>query len=280
MIWKRRKDGPAHDDQWQQAWDNPQPIAGDKKQQLLQAIQRRIDNGASRRRRVIYISTSAAAAVLVAFVVRVTWMNNKMVPVAEWDAVASNDEKKKVELADGSVIWLAPHSSVRLYPAFTAQRNVVLEKGTAFFAVAQDKTHPFSVAVNRQEVKVLGTSFTVSMKDTVDVNLVVKEGKVALTNQLGQVIVKGGEQVSTYNAVASQVTPVTDMLTDWWLQQEVRFLDVPLGELLDNIEAYYHVTLNTRGIQRNTRVTLTWSFTQTMKENLAVLNLLTGYNIH
>lgn len=280
MIWKRRKDGPVQDEQWQQAWDNPQAMSSERKQQLLQSVHRSINSGTSLRRRMVHISAGAAAAVLAAFAVRFTWMNNKPVPVTEWNAVASNDEKKKVELADGSVIWLAPHSSVRLYPAFTTQRTVVLEKGTAFFAVAQDKTHPFSVAINRQEVKVLGTSFTLNRKDTVDVNLVVKEGKVALSNQQGQVIVNAGQQVSTHNAVASSVTPVADMLADWWLQQEVRFLDVPLGELLDNIEAYYNVTLNKSSIQRNTRVTLTWSFTQSLEKNLAVLNLLTGNNIH
>lgn len=280
MIWKRRKNGPEQDELWQQAFDITGTITGERKQQLLQSIHQRMNTGSNRRRKVIYISAGAAAAVLTAFVVRFTWMSNKLVPVAEWNMVASNEEKKKIELADGSVIWLAPHSAVKLYPAFTSHRNVVLEKGTAFFEVAQDKEHPFAVAVNRQQVQVLGTRFTITLKDTVDVNLVVKDGKVALTSGSGQVIVKGGEQVSTWQATAGTVTPVPEVLADWWLQHEVRFMDITLNELLDNIETYYHVKLSRKNVQRDTRVTLTWSFSQTLEENLAVLNLLTGYNIH
>lgn len=280
MIWKRRKNGPEQDELWQQAFDTTGTITGERKQQLLQSIHQRINSSSNRRRKILYISAGAAAAVLTAFVVRVAWTGNKLTPVSKWNMVASNEERKKIELADGSVIWLAPHSAVKLYPAFTSHRNVVLEKGTAFFEVAQDKEHPFAVAVNRQQVQVLGTRFTISIKDTVDVNLVVKDGKVALSNQSGRVIVNGGEQVSTLQSAAGAVATVPEALADWWLQHEVRFMDITLHELLDNIEAYYHVQLNRKNIQRNTRVTLTWSFSQTLEENLNVLNLLTGYNIH
>lgn len=280
MIRKRRKNGPEQDELWQQAFNTTGTMTSERKQQLLQSVHQRMNTGSSRRRKVMYISAGAAAAVLTAFVVRFTWISNKLVPVTEWNMVASNEEKKKIELADGSVIWLAPHSTVKLYPAFTSHRNVVLEKGTAFFEVAQDKEHPFAVTVNRQQVQVLGTRFTLTMKDTVDVNLMVKDGKVALTNGNRQVIVKGGEQVSTWQATAGTVISVPEVLADWWLQHEVRFMDITLHELLDNVEAYYHVKLSRKNVHRDTRVTLTWSFSQTLEENLAVLNLLTGYNIH
>lgn len=280
MIWKRRKSGPEQDELWQQAFDTTGTFSRERKQQLLQSIHQRMNAAGNRRRKIMYISAGAAAAVLSAFIVRFTLTGNKLVPVTQWNMVASNEERKKIELADGSVIWLAPYTTVKLYPAFTSHRNVVLEEGTAFFEVAQDKEHPFAVTANRQQVQVLGTRFTISMKDTVDLNLVVKDGKVALSNQSGRLIVNGGEQVSTLKAAAGAVAPVPEALADWWLQHEVRFMDITLNELLDNVEAYYHVKLDRKNVRRNTRVTLTWSFSQTLEENLAVLNLLTGYNIH
>lgn len=280
MIWKRRKNGPVTDEQWERAWRKPDQLPQEKKQQLLDAIHHRIHTAAGYRRRVIYIGAGAVAAMVVAFIVRFNWVHKSEVPVTEWSIIASNDYKKKVELADGSVIWLAPHSSVRYYPAFAAQRSVILDKGTAFFTVAKDEAHPFSIAVNRQQVRVLGTAFTIARKDTVDLHLLVKEGTVALNNQKGQLIVHGGEQVSTFNAIAGNIETTPAMTADWWLQQQVRLFDVPLGELLNNIEAYYHVKLNTGNIKRKTKVTLTWDFTQSLKNNLEVLNQLTGNTIH
>lgn len=279
MIWKRRQKGTDTDEQWQQAWQKPEQLASEKKQAMLQAVYERVDNAAYYRRRVLYISTGAVAAVLVSFVIRFTLQRKELVPVTEWNTIASNGEKKMVQLADGSVIWLAPHSAVQVYPAFSKQRSIILNKGTAFFNVAQDKVHPFSVAVNAHQVKVLGTAFTIDRKDTVDLDLTVKEGSVALNGKQVQIVLHGGEQVSTFNARASQVQKTPDISADWWLQQEARLLDVSVKELLVRVESYYHVKLHAGKMKEDTKVTLTWDFTQSMEKNLAVLNLLTGSNI-
>ncbi|RFM27048.1 FecR family protein [Deminuibacter soli] len=281
MIWKRRKSGTFTDEQWQQAWQQPAHLSSERKQELLGAIHNRIHTAsANGRRRVLYISAGAVAAVLTALIVKFTWMNNSQVPVSAWDVVASDGNKKKVELADGSVIWLAPNSAIHMYPTFAAKRSVVLDKGTAFFSVTKDQVHPFSIAVNKQKVLVLGTQFTITVKDTTDLHLAVKEGTVALHNQRGQVIVHGGQQVSTVNNNTGNTNLVPAIAADWWLQQEVRLFDVPLGELIDNVSAYYHVKLNTTGVNRLTKVTLTWNFSQPLRDNLAVLNQLTGNTIH
>lgn len=280
MMWSRRKQKPVNDEKWQQALDNPVRMSPEKKQALLQQIHQRIQVKTLYRRRIVYMGVSAAAAVLIAFAVRMVWLNKQPVPVTEWETASSNTEKRRLQLPDGSVIWLAPHSSMRLYPGFTAQRSVVLEKGTAFFTVTRDEAHPFVVSINRQQVKVLGTQFNISVKDTVDLKLVVKEGAVALSNRQGSIVVHGGEEVNTFGAIDDSIKTIPEIAADWWLQPQVHLYDVPIGELLDNITAYYHVKLNADGVKRKTKVTLTWNFTQPMEQNLAVLNQLTGNTIH
>ncbi|BAV05642.1 anti-sigma factor [Filimonas lacunae] len=279
-MWKGRKRGTGIDKLWQKAWDNPDTLPVEKKEELLSAIHQRMNASASLGRRVVYIVSGAAAAILVTIVARQVWVNTKLAPVAEWNTIASNNENKKVILSDSSVIWLAPHSVVRLYPQFTRHRSVLLDKGTAFFEVTKDKDHPFQVNVNSQEVQVLGTAFTLERKDTVDIDLAVKEGSVALRSNEQRVVVHGGEQVSTTHKQVNAVARMMAMPADWWLQEEVRLLDVSLSELVTRIERYYHVQLNTEGVKWNTRVSLTWYFTQPLEKNLEVLNQLTGNTIH
>ncbi len=280
MTWKRHRKHQSADKLWQQAWEKPEQLSPGKKQVLLDAIHERIGSSGHHRRRVLYITACAAAAVLAALVLGFAWLQGSRLPVSKWNSVVSNNDKREIELADGSVIWLAPHSALRIYPSFTDQRSVVMEKGTAFFVVAPDKVHPFSVAVNKHQVTVLGTRFTITVKDTANLLLMVKEGAVALSDEQKQVVVHGGEQVNTTHSMIGDVHVTPVIPADWWLLPKIRLFNVSLEELLNNIEAYYHVKLDTSGVKRTTRITLTWDFTQPLETNLVVLNQLTGNSIH
>ena len=183
-------------------------------------------------------------------------------------------------LEDGSVVWLAPYSSVKVYTNFSKKRNTVLAKGTAFFSVAKDAQHPFTIGVNRQLVTVVGTAFTIHKLDSVDLQLTVKEGKVALNNPGGNQLVTAGQQVITTQAKTGQVLGIDPAAADWWLQQQMRLQNITLEELLNRIETYYRVKLTHGTINKHKKVTLTWDLTISLQDNLTVLNTLTGFNIH
>jgi transmembrane sensor len=278
---KRNKDNndKMPDEQWLQAWDSPQEIGMQKKQRLLNSINDRIDNKRRRKKQLFFIGLSAAAAILVAIFIRIPGSSSPM-PADNWQELASADSSKKIQLEDGSVVWLAPNSNMKVHTDFLKQRNTVLSKGTAFFSVAKDAQHPFTIDVNRQRITVVGTAFTISTLDTVDLQLTVKEGKVALKNTGGEQLLTAGQQVITTKAITGMVQTTDTAAADWWLQQQVRLQNISLEELLDRIETYYQVRLTHGKIDRKIKVTLTWDLTVSLQENLTVLNILTGYNIH
>src|SRR5882724_9772596 len=71
-------------------------------------------------------------------------------------------EQRRITLADGSHLDLAPDSRVRT--RFTlARRDVQLERGQAFFAVAHSALRPFVVHANSMTVTAIGTAFDVRM---------------------------------------------------------------------------------------------------------------------
>jgi transmembrane sensor len=265
------------DDLWEQAWKSPQQMDPQKKQALLDAIHQRIDTR-PRNKKLFIIGLSAAAAILIAVFMRIPANSFKAVP--QWQELTSADVTKKVLLQDGSKLWLAPHSAIRVNRDFTNHRNSVLTRGTVFFSVAKDAQHPFSIRINSQQVTVLGTAFTVHKLDSIDLQLTVKEGKVALDHPGGRRLLTAGQQVNTSHAVAGAVQSIDPEAADWWLQQQVRFRNISLQELLDRIESYYHVQLARGVIKKDMKVTLTWDLAVPLQQNLAVLNTLTGYNIH
>lgn len=267
------------DEQWLQAWQSPEGMGMQKKQILLNSINDRIDNRRRQIKKIFFIGLSAAAAILVAFFVKMPG-NGSPVNANEWQELASTDSSKKLILEDGSVVWLAPWSEVKVHTGFKNQRSTVLSMGTAFFNVKKDAQHPFTIEVNRQRVTVLGTAFTIRKLDSVDLQLTVKEGRVALNNTGGNQLLTAGQQAYTAKAVTGPVQNIDPASADWWLQQQVRLKNIRLEELINRIETYYQVTLLHGEIDKKIKVTLTWDMNLSLKENLSVVNTLTGFNIH
>ncbi|RYG06176.1 MAG: FecR family protein, partial [Chitinophagaceae bacterium] len=68
----------------------------------------------------------------------------------------------RLTLADGTKVWLNAASSITYPTRFNAERREVSISGEVYFEVAHDKTKPFIVRANQQEVEVLGTHFNIS----------------------------------------------------------------------------------------------------------------------
>lgn len=118
---------------------------------------------------------AAAAAGLVAAAVLAT-------PPAA--ITSASGQTRDVVLADGSHVTLAPGSSLR--PAWRlAHRAYVLQHGEAFFAVAHDPAHPFTLAAGETKVRVLGTRFDVHKAAKERVRIEVEQGLVEVSRQTG-----------------------------------------------------------------------------------------------
>ena len=255
---------------WQEAWRNPDEIDPAKKRALLEGIHKKIDKS-RRTPRLLIIGLSAVAAALIILFLRSGGAFSP-VPESKWRELASNETSRKITLDDSSVIWLAPHSVVRVY-----HRTTRLVKGIAFFNVAKDEQHQFSVAINQQKVVVLGTSFMIRKLDVKDIQLMVKDGKVALNNSGGRQVLTAGQQINTTKPAINNIDPSE---ADWWLQEQVRWHNVALKDLLSRLEDYYQIKLTRGAINEELKVSLTWDMTISMEKNLTILNALTGYNIH
>jgi len=127
----------------------------------------------------------------------------------------------KVELEDGTEVWL--NSASRLvYPEHFAQsERRVSVQGEAYFKVKHDAERPFLVETDGQLLRVYGTEFNIrSYKEDPDVATTLVEGSVALSRKSGD----GGELVLTPGHQSNfskqkenlTVRPVdTEVVTSW-----------------------------------------------------------------
>ncbi len=121
----------------------------------------------------------AAAVVLFISIAGIAYQNlsNSTVTVA-----IIYGEEKKVELSDGSTVWLNSGSSISYKK--DEPRTIELN-GEAFFEVAKDKAHPFTVETpDHVVVKALGTSFNVkAYPENSYLETTLLTGKVEVTSE-------------------------------------------------------------------------------------------------
>ncbi|MEL7118372.1 MAG: FecR domain-containing protein [Bacteroidota bacterium] len=142
--------------------------------------------------RIMIIRRIAAAAVILLLISVGTWLFISENQAFSNTVVVNNYqlEPKKVELEDGSIVWLNQNSRISFSKDFIQEERVIKLKGEALFEVTKDSLHPFIVRSGEIATRVLGTIFNVKAfpKDSV-VRIALVEGKVE---------VEGPDKKNTY----------------------------------------------------------------------------------
>ena len=100
-------------------------------------------------------------------------------------------KKSKIELADGTRLWLNSGSRA-IYPVVfqKGKREIYLE-GEGYLEVAHNASSPFYVVTDQMKVRVLGTKFNLSAyKEDASVSVVLVEGSVEASSESGKLILK------------------------------------------------------------------------------------------
>lgn len=101
-------------------------------------------------------------------------------------ATNSYQQNQKVDLPDGSMIYLNRNTRLSYRSDFGKKTREVKLKGEAFFDVAPDISNPFSIDAGKARVIVVGTSFNVITNNNESaVEVYVKTGKVELSDSSG-----------------------------------------------------------------------------------------------
>lgn len=127
----------------------------------------------------------------------------------------------KIQLEDGTEVWLNSDSRLYYPPEFGDKGRDVRVEGEAYFAVATDSVRPFRVETGGQMIRVYGTSFNVrNYPEEGEVYTTLEEGSVALSragSTSSELFLSPGHQaVFNITDARANVRPVdTDVVTSW-----------------------------------------------------------------
>lgn len=185
----------------------------------------------------------------------------------------------RMQLADGSSVWLNANSRLRYPLHFTGNtREVYLEEGEAFFEVKRNEKKPFQVHASHLAVRVLGTSFNVKAYSAARaVTVAVATGKVAVSNANKQLSLLTPNEVLRYELSSGQYsTRQADVnALSTWRQGKLVFQQASFAEVAQQLENKYGVTLtfSNRALQ-NCRFTAQFAGSEPLTDVLSVLSLL------
>ncbi|TKC08615.1 FecR family protein [Pedobacter frigoris] len=145
----------------------------------------------------------------------------------------------QVILPDGTKVWLNAASSIKFPSDFkgTKQRRIELT-GEAYLEVAKDKSHPFIVESDGQQVEVLGTHFNVnSYADEGAIKTTLLEGSV----KVNDVILKPNQQslLTGPNRIQVKDVDVTEAVA--WKNGLFSFNKAPMQTVMRQIARWYNV---------------------------------------
>lgn len=152
-----------------------------------------------------------------------------------------------LRLADGTQVWMNSGSSLTFPVTFQGDSREVVLGGEAYFNVTKSLV-PFIVKTSEMDIKVLGTSFNVSVyEDDGTATATLISGSVEVYEHHSQQkykIVPGN--TLAYRKSTKEVTienSDTDIYTSW-IKGEFKFRDMRLEEIMVKLNRWYNCTID------------------------------------
>lgn len=221
-----------------------------------------------------------------------------------------NGSKSKVQLPDGTVVWLNAGSKILYNESYNKITRDVVLTGEAFFDVVHDASRPFIIHTRVMNIKVLGTIFNVKaypndkvteaslIKGSIEVsfpgrhtkNIILKPNeKITVVNGSQNILTKIDEsndyvdvnedfnqadlpEVSVSN-LTYQPSDSAVAETAWVIKNEMIFRSQPFKDLAKDMERWFNVSIQFAD-KNITDIKFTGTFsTETIKEALAELQM-------
>lgn len=153
-------------------------------------------------------------------------------------------KQTKVELGDGTAIWVNSGSKLTYPSHFSASKRELTLEGEAFFEVSHNAQRPFVVHVKGLNVQVLGTAFNInSFGPAVQTALV--RGKVGLEAGNQSILLMPGELGSYTRTGGTLSKTEADLkLYTAWKDGEIYFDNSSLAEIAFRLEREYNLHFN------------------------------------
>lgn len=195
-----------------------------------------------------------AAAILIAAVLLVSGYEVFYNPSATdvmLELTATDQVLNTFTLPDGTLVTLNSDTKVFYPKKFGRKTREISIEGEAFFEVKPNKNKPFIIHAGKAQIKVLGTSFSVSAyPETKLVEVIVQTGKVEIRNQTSKtvqtgelILIPGDKGTLAYSSNTLLKTTNQDPNFLAWKTHNLIFRATSLHEVIENLEKVYKVNI-------------------------------------
>ncbi|MEO3405658.1 FecR domain-containing protein [Mucilaginibacter sp. CAU 1740] len=217
---------------------------------LKQEMWSNIDKPQTIVRPLKYKLAGIAAAVILLLAVSITQLNRGIFSTNTkevWVKVKAPDGKViKIDLPDGSKVWLNAGSTLAYTPSFGREiRTVRLSDGEAYFDVAHDAHKPFVVQTGKIKTQVLGTSFNIrAAAEMKKITVTVLGGKVAVIKKGTAPLFLLPNEQAEFNKETGTIdkASVTAENTTGWMVGKYRFHNEELEAITSELQRRYNVS--------------------------------------
>ncbi len=176
----------------------------------------------------------------------------KIEPIVYQQVKASYGTQTRVELSDGTEVYLNSGSTLRFPVSFNGMKNRNVElTGEGHFAVAKNSAQPFVVDIHKMQIKVFGTTFNVeAYPDNLTYTIALVEGSI----QLRKVAENGGpefldmkpNQVAVYQQSENNLVCKTENdLSKYsaWTEGKIVFSNDPVNTVTQKLGNWFNVDI-------------------------------------
>ncbi|MFT3982095.1 MAG: FecR family protein [Ferruginibacter sp.] len=225
------------------------------------------------------------------------------------EVTTKKGSRTKLQLPDGSNVWLNAGSRIYYDKAFNGKERVVNLTGEAFFDVVKNPDRPFIIHTSKIDVRVLGTQFNVKayeedkttetslIRGSVEVFLKSHPSKKYLLHPNEKLVLDNEpvlapeprkERENSKNAVAKVREPQVaikelsylddnENVESSWTKNILSFDDEQFSEVAKKMERWYNVTIKFKNKSWEKKF-LSGSFeSETLDQALAALKFTTGF---
>jgi transmembrane sensor len=220
-------------------------------------------------RKLLWASAIAASLITAVFLLKdINTENVSRKANAQNIVSTKRGSKSKIELPDGTQVWLNADSRITYNENFHGSQREVSLSGEAFFDVVRDESRPFIIHTSTIDVKVLGTAFNVRSYDnekntetslirgSIEVTLVKSpdktkiilkpNDKLIVNNSKGQVLddsIAGGKRMDIPMTLARINYKHSDSIAveTLWVKNRLAFDGEALEDIALKIERWFDV---------------------------------------
>lgn len=156
----------------------------------------------------------------------------------------------RLQLPDGSDVWLNSASSIRYPSAFHGKERIVEVTGEVYFEVAKRAQQPFKVHLPKgEEIEVLGTHFNINTYEDEPASVTtLLEGSIQFASAGKKVLLSPGQQARS--KAAGEVLLMRGVDTDAviaWKEGYFNFNGADLPTVMRQIARWYNVSIQYEG---------------------------------